>query len=145
MSKKVVDETEDIDMSDLLVQEESDESKVHSAIGILRKRISSQDDLKSEYFSWSELDLKFQKDFTDPLLYKAICWLTDKKAFEEAADLDDQPPRLAPLAIASDIIYASRSLITPKHLGLAVHLHHEYGSRKLTDDLHAHGYCISYD
>ena len=38
-----------------------------------------------------------------------------------------------------------RSILTPKHLGLTNHLHHEFGSRKLIDDLNAHGYCISYD
>ena len=34
--------------------------------------------------------------------------------------------------------------MSPKHLGLAVRLHHEFGSRKLIEELHLLGYCISY-
>ena len=34
--------------------------------------------------------------------------------------------------------------MSPKHLGLFVHLYHEHGSRKLIEDVHDLGYGISY-
>ena len=36
------------------------------------------------------------------------------------------------------------SVASPKHLGLAVYLQHEFGSRKLIDLMHGMGYIISY-
>ncbi|MEW8548471.1 MAG: hypothetical protein AB2693_33630, partial [Candidatus Thiodiazotropha sp.] len=36
------------------------------------------------------------------------------------------------------------SVFSPKHLGLSVHLHHDYGSRKLIEDMYSLGYGISY-
>ena len=58
--------------------------------------------------------------------------------------MSDLKPNLPALNIACDIIPQSTSVISPKHLGLAVYLHHEFESRKLVDSVHAMGYCISY-
>ena len=84
------------------------------------------------------------KEWVDPVLYKFICWVTDKNLFDNGAEVSDLKPNLPALNIACDIISQSTSVISPKHLGLAVYLHHEFGSRKLVDSLHAMGYCISY-
>ena len=37
-----------------------------------------------------------------------------------------------------------RVLIAPLQLGLTVQMHHQFGSRFLTDSLHRHGFCSSY-
>lgn len=37
-----------------------------------------------------------------------------------------------------------RVLMAPLQLGLAVQLHHQFGSRFLIDCLHSHGFCVSY-
>ena len=38
-----------------------------------------------------------------------------------------------------------RVLMTPLQLGLGVQMHHHNGSRFLTDSLHKHGFCCSYE
>ena len=36
-------------------------------------------------------------------------------------------------------------VIAPLQLGLAIQMHHHFGSRFLIDSLHQHGFCSSYD
>ena len=88
------------------------------------------------------MNLQAMRSFVDPLLYRTILWLTDKKAYEEADDGNKLDA--ACLSIACDIMTQATSVLSPKHLGLAVHLHHQFGSRKLIEDLHALGSCMSY-
>lgn len=47
------------------------------------------------------------------------------------------------LHIACDIITDTTSINSPKHLGLAVFLNSEFGSRKLIDTIFNMGYRIS--
>ena len=55
----------------------SEDSIVHQAVGILRRRISQTKEMnKKEYYSVDEISLQSLKDYVDPLLYKAIGWLT---------------------------------------------------------------------
>ena len=42
------------------------------------------------------------------------------------------------------IVSLSKHTFTPFHLGLAIQLHHEFGSRRLVDNLNSHGFCASY-
>ena len=133
------------DNEDIEVKQKSDEQVIHEAIGILRSRIDSIKEIKNEYFSWAEIDLANQKKFVDPLLLKAIAWLTSKCLYTTTGDADSLENLLPSLAIASDIIYANHAAVTPKHLGLTNYIHRNFGSRKLIDVLHKHGYCISYD
>lgn len=122
----------------------SDDMIVHRAIGILRARISMITKPENEYYSPSEMNSEKLKEFVDPLLYKSICWLIHEDMFVNATDTSEKNPEVAALNIACDIITASNSVPSPKHLGLAVNLHHQYGSRKLIDLLYGLGYCISY-
>ena len=48
------------------------------------------------------------------------------------------------ITISCDITTLATSVVSPKHLGLAVTLHHDYGSRKLIENMYSHGYSISY-
>ena len=48
------------------------------------------------------------------------------------------------ISIACDITTLNTKVMSPKHLGLSVHLYHEHGSRKLIEDVNDLGYGISY-
>ena len=113
---------------------------VHQAMGILRQRVSLVKKLNGEYYSSSEMCVDAQKQFVDPLLYNALGWLTNERRYRDAADADDEKC----LNIACDIITLATSVASSKHLGLAAHVHHQFGSRQLVDDLHHMGYCVSY-
>jgi hypothetical protein len=120
------------------------EEIIHQAVGILRERMFETRKLDGEYYSSSEMTLLAQNRFVDSLVYKTVCWLTDEKLFRDAADVADLALNKMCLNIACDITTACTSIYSPKHLGLAVHLHHDYGSRTLIEELYKDGYCISY-
>jgi hypothetical protein len=42
------------------------------------------------------------------------------------------------------IFSVSRDVFTPFHLGLAVQLYHDIGSKQLIETLHSNGFCASY-
>jgi predicted transcriptional regulator len=77
-------------------------------------------------------------------LLKCICWLIDVKAYKAASE-----PYTVPidkirkiLGITESIVSLSKHTFTPFHLGLAVQLYHEFGSRGLVDNLNSHGSCL---
>ena len=80
------------------------------------------------YYSSEEITLDSMKKFLDPLLYKAIGWLINEHLFINADNIDEDD-NLQCLNIACDLTTMATSVMSPKHLGLAVHLHHEHGSR----------------
>lgn len=121
---------------------DTDEGIVHKAVSILRKNLNCTQPLDKEYYSSREMTVQAQKEFVDPLLLKAICWLTNKKHFVNATDGDPDPKCLN---IACDITTLATSILSPKHVGLGIYLHHEYGSRKLVESMHNLGYSLSYD
>jgi len=57
---------------------------------------------------------------------------------------NDTEVKLASLGQAIVQATRPRVLISPLQLGLAVQLHHQFGSRFLIDTLHKHGFCSSY-
>ena len=122
----------------------TEETIIHQAVGILRRRLSRVKKLDGEYNSPEEMSAESLKKWTDSLLLKMVCWLTNKRLFDDASDVSEIDCNLPCVNIACDIITQSTAVISPKHLGLGVYLHHEYGSRKLIDMMHAMGYCISY-
>lgn len=123
----------------------AEDSIVHQAMGILRKGLMQVQKMDDEYYSSAEMSVKAQLEFVDPLLYKAIGWLTDEALYTEAADISDvQPANVKCLNIACDIVTLATSVPSPKHLGLAARLHHGYGSRQLVDEMYHMGYSISY-
>ena len=48
------------------------------------------------------------------------------------------------IALAECIVSVSRNSFTPFHLGLALQMHHVYGSKTLVETLSSHGFCASY-
>lgn len=120
-------------------------SVVHEAAAILRRRIMLTEGLDQEYFSSMEIGLTTQRDFLDPLLVRFITWLGSESKLKDGHDgLNDSGTDQRTVSICSDITALVKSIITPKHLGLSIYLHHSYGSKKLIEDLHSHGYTLSY-
>jgi hypothetical protein len=48
------------------------------------------------------------------------------------------------LSLAKCIVSVSKNKFTSFHLGLALQVHHIYGSKNLIEILHSHGLCASY-
>ena len=107
--------------------EMNEDMLVHRAIDVLRRRMKKPKDKMANYYSSEEITVGKMKDFIDPLLYKALRWLTNEHLFIDATDIAVED-NLQCLNIACDLTTLATSVVSPKHLGLAVHLHHEHGS-----------------
>ena len=119
-----------------------EKSILHQAAEILIRRLGKTEKLEKEYFSPSEVNKNSQKSFLDPLLIQFISWLTDKQLFEEGNDITDVDQKV--ISICSDITALAAKVITPKQFGLTVYLHHQYGSKKLFEDLNEYGHTLPY-
>ena len=79
-------------------------------------------------------------------LAKFHAWLIDDKSFEKANEphvMSKEKLRKV-LGLVESIVSVGRCTFTPFHLGLAIELYHEYGSRTLIETLFSHGFCASY-
>ena len=114
---------------------------IHEAAAILRKRLLKVSVPKNEYFSPGEISIESQEEFIDHHLLLFIKWL---KGYTDKTDTNELTLDQNKRSVCSDITYLVKPVTTPKHLGLSVYLHHSYGSKKLIEDLHAHGYTLSY-
>lgn len=130
--------------TEVIEQEDETDIILHKAAGILRKSMTKTKKLENEYFSFDEISLKAEKEFIDPKLYKFIAWLADTNTFTNALDPNVLELNPQVLHIACDIVTLATSVSSPKHLGLAVYLQNEFGSRKLIDTMFNLGYSISY-
>ena len=125
----------------------SDEKFLHSAVGILRRNIEKLKISVEDYPSANDISIAASMDKLPQSLVRFLCWLIDAKSFESATEPYTMPTdkiRKA-LSITDSIVSVSKQLFTPFHLGLAVQLYHEFGSRHLIDTLYSHGFCTSYD
>ena len=121
---------------------------LHKAAGILRHCMADISYSGEYYFPSTEISKKKCAEFVPDVLYNFISWLTDANSYEDVSSCSNQPfdkSNMSIVAICHDLIGLSRSIVTPVTLGLGVYIHHEFGSRKLLDDLHAMGHSISYD
>lgn len=121
--------------------EENEISVIHKAAVILKKRLCKANSLQNEYYSTSEMSPDVQVQNLDPLLLKFVGWLSG-----DTDDINANGTSVGQrvLTLCSDITYLVKPVLTPKHLGLSVYLHHTYGSKKLIEDLHCHGYTLPY-
>jgi hypothetical protein len=99
-----------------------------------------------DYPNANEVSLAISVEKMPQSLLKFICWLIDEKAYKAASE-----PYIVPidkirkiLGITESIVSLSKHTFIPFHLGLAVQLHHEFGSHGLVDNLNSHGFCASY-
>ena len=130
---------------DASLSEPNDELNIlHQAAKLLRERVLKTKKLDNKYFAQEEVTLETQKAFLGPMLLRFVMWLSSNKKLIEEADIHDSDLDSKTLAISSDITILIASIITPKHLGLTVYVHHTFGSKKLIEDLNTLGYTISY-
>ena len=130
---------------DVTSARDSVESTLYKAATILRQDITACKTSK-EYPSVAEMNLLESCKALPPLI-KFLLWLISLDQYNTFSDVETAPDMVLRQAITlSDMILsANKKAMTPLHVGLAVHLYHEYGSRNLIEILHAHGVCISYD
>ena len=140
------------DSTDLF--EEPDTSHVneiqllHSAAGILRRHMSNIVEAKHHYDPSSRIGIDPCAKFVPDLMYDFFMWLTDAASYSNVTRCgDDNASKtdIATISICHNIIAKSRNIRSPITLGLALYVHHEFGSRQLVQELHALGHSISYD
>ena len=131
--------------------EENEENVVlHRAAGILRASMTNIDDMKNEYVGSDGIKVEACRIFVPDILYDFITWCTSSKDYENAVsssddDVDKKQPDLKVLSICHGIISHSKMVKTPLQLGLAIKVHHDFGSKKLSELLHSLGHAVSYN
>ena len=78
------------------------------------------------------------------MLLLLVMWLSCNKKLIGGADIHNSDLDSKLLVISSDITTLIAPVITQKHLGLTVYLHHTFGSKKLIKHLNTLGYIMSY-
>ena len=63
-------------------QNTNDESILHGAIDILHHILTTKK-LDGEYYSSNEMTLAAEEQCVYPMLYNAICWMTDSKLYAD--------------------------------------------------------------
>jgi hypothetical protein len=124
----------------------NDDQILQAAIRILRRDIEKISISTDEYPTANEVLLALSMDRMPLSLTKFICWLLDYKSFKHASEpyniLNDKLQKV--MGITECILSVSRYVFTPFHLGLAVQLYHDIGSKQLIETLHSNGLCASY-
>ena len=131
-------ETSDIDEIQLL----------HTAAGILRRQMSDIAESRRHYDPLSKISIDQCAKFVSDFMYDFFSWLTDGTSYSNVTQCSDDNATkndVATISICHDIIGKSRSIRSPITLGLALYIHHEFGSKQLLQELHAMGHSISYD
>ena len=80
-------------------------------------------------------------------LKQFLTWLLEDSAYEAVQSdfpLPQEKYRKC-MALAESIISIQRNSFTPFHLGLALQLHHQFGSKYLVETINSHGFCASYN
>ena len=120
----------------------SDQNILHSAARVLRRNIWKIERTTQSYLPSHSMEKGYCMDFVPKDLYRFVSWLIDSNSFDDATESKDN---FQAVSICHSIISSSLHTITPITLGLGVLLHHEYGSKKLINELYALGHCVSYD
>ena len=126
--------------------EMSEEQILHSASSIIRRDIESLDIEHEFYPNASDVSLGTSLEKMPSTLTKFLAWLIDDKSFEKANELHamSKEKLRKVLGLIESIVSVAKCTFTPFHLGLAIELYHEYGSRTLIETLFSHGFCASY-
>ena len=122
------------------------EHTLYLAATILRNDIGTYKPSET-YPSPGEMGLSECAQQMPPLITKFVEWLVDKNSYAAATSAYVPPHDILRhcVALTECIVSTCQKTPTPFQVGLAIQLHHEYGSRSLIDTLHSHGLCISYD
>jgi hypothetical protein len=120
---------------------------LHKAVGILRKHIGDLVIESSEYTSPTDTSLSHSLNVMPPVLKIFLCWLLDDVAYDTVNKDHTIPPEKLRkcMALAETIVSINKNSFTPFSLGLALQMHHVYGSENLVETLHSHGFYASYN
>lgn len=126
-----------------------DESQIlHHAAGILRKHMASVD-MNDNSFYMTSNELRFHEcaKIVPDRLYDFISWLYDRQAYMDVKSVseDGKKDNLRVVATCHNLISQSCNITTPISFGLALTVHHLFGSRQFVDYLYALGLGVSYD
>ena len=119
---------------------------LYNAVIILRAEIS-QIEPSDRYTTPREVSLQRSAAFVPQMLQTFILWLVNTETYDSMSTdcLTAEAIRRRCFSIAECIVFNCSKVITPLQVGLAAQLHNTFESRHLTDTLHLHGFCMSYD
>ncbi len=120
---------------------------LHRAADILRKSMEQVEHDSQSYVSSDRLSRLQCSKYVPNILYDFLNWCVDSHAHRDYQTCDDDPAskeNLCVIAICHDLIGQSCHIHTPITLGLAILIHHEFGSKTLLNELSAMGHCVSY-
>ena len=151
--QNIINTTTETELDDIGSQHsteiEVDEQQVlHTAAGILRREMSFIQDSSQFYESSSKISMQHCADYVPAKLYDFITWLVDEKKYNDVSDSlsgRSKENNLGVIALSHNIIAQCRHVHTPVTLGLGLYVHHEFGSRRLVEQLSLLGHSISYD
>lgn len=127
---------------------ESEMQTLHTAAGILRKHMAEIEHDGKMYAPVEETDIHHCADFVPNPLYDFIQWCTSETSYTNVTSCSDdgvEKNNLRTITICHNIISQSLGVSSTITLGLALQMHHEFGSKHLIDMLHELGHCVSYD
>ncbi|KAK3085631.1 hypothetical protein FSP39_006444 [Pinctada imbricata] len=119
---------------------------LHAAASILRKHMRETNFPNERYPSSAEMSLDYSLEYVPPLLKDFVMWFLDLDAYEtyDVEFSESREKTRKCLALAECILSINQGSFSPFHLGLALQMHHMFGSRLLVETLHSHGFCASY-
>jgi len=86
----VLQEREAEEYQKSLIDELNNEIILHRAVGIIRQQLAYVENLDQEY-SPDEISTEYnRRTCVNPLIYKVICWISNKDAFKKALDEEIQ-------------------------------------------------------
>ncbi|CAC5420137.1 unnamed protein product [Mytilus coruscus] len=129
-----------------MYNEQTDDQLLYSVASIIRRDIDKVRFFKEHYPTSTEVSFENSLQSMPDSLVKLLSWITDEKAFSTCtvpSNVKTERVRKS-LALTECIVATSRSILTPFHLGLAIQVYHEFGSKRLIEILNAHGFCVTY-
>ena len=129
-----------------MYSEQTDDQLLYSVASIIWRDIEKVRIFKEHYPNSTEVSFESSLQSMPVSLVKLLSWITDEKAFSTCtvpSNIKTESVRKC-LALTECIVATSRSIITPFHLGLAIQVYHEFGSKRLIEILNAHGFCVTY-
>lgn len=126
-----------------------DESQIlHQAAGIIRREMTSIDKNNDFYIGSQGLNLDECAQFVPNKLYDFVSWLSNSHAYmnvSSTSETEITKKDIGVISICHSLISQSCKISTPITLGLAITVHHAFGSKRLVDELHSLGLSVSYD
>ncbi|KAK5918928.1 hypothetical protein CgunFtcFv8_022866 [Champsocephalus gunnari] len=125
----------------------SDRHTLHRAADVLRKSMEQVDHDHKSYVSSDRRSRLHCSNYVPNNVYDFVNWCVDSNAHRNCETCDEEPAlkdNLRVIAICHDLIAQCRHIHTPITLGLAILIHHPFGSKSLINELSATGHCVSY-